>query len=141
MMGDDSEKNDEHSVAMKKSEGNESPEEEFSHLRQLVCSVIPSLSESSHKGQSGRIGVIGGSREYTGAPYFSAISSLKTGADLSYVFCTNDAATVIKSYSPELIVYPVLDSRDGLEEIISHLPRLHALVIGPGLGRNDDLLR
>jgi NAD(P)H-hydrate repair Nnr-like enzyme with NAD(P)H-hydrate dehydratase domain len=30
------------------------------------------------------------------------------GADLSYVFCTHDAAPVIKSYSPELIVYPVL---------------------------------
>jgi len=33
---------------------------------------------------------------------------LLQGADLSYVFCTRDAAPVIKSYSPELIVYPVL---------------------------------
>lgn len=31
------------------------------------------------------------------------------GADLSHVFCTKDAATVIKSYSPELIVHPILE--------------------------------
>lgn len=31
------------------------------------------------------------------------------GADLSHVFCTKDAASVIKSYSPELIVHPVLE--------------------------------
>lgn len=31
------------------------------------------------------------------------------GADLSHVFCTKDAAHVIKSYSPELIVHPVLE--------------------------------
>lgn len=30
------------------------------------------------------------------------------GADLSHVFTTQDAAPVIKSYSPELIVHPVL---------------------------------
>lgn len=30
------------------------------------------------------------------------------GADLSHVFCTRDAALVIKSYSPDLIVHPVL---------------------------------
>lgn len=30
------------------------------------------------------------------------------GADLSHVFCAREAAPVIKSYSPELIVHPVL---------------------------------
>lgn len=30
------------------------------------------------------------------------------GADLSHVFCAIEAAPVIKSYSPELIVHPVL---------------------------------
>lgn len=28
---------------------------------------------------------------------------------MSHVFCTKDAAPVIKSYSPELIVHPVLE--------------------------------
>lgn len=31
------------------------------------------------------------------------------GADLSHVFCTKDAAPIIKGYSPELIVHPILE--------------------------------
>lgn len=66
---------------------------------------------------------------------------MRVGADLSYVFCTNAAAPVIKSYSPELIVFPLLDEGDrGLEEILRHLPRFHAIVIGPGLGRDKELV-
>jgi len=30
------------------------------------------------------------------------------GADLGFVICTKEAAPVIKSYSPELIVHPIL---------------------------------
>lgn len=46
-------------------------------ILKLIKSCIPALSKDSHKGQSGRIGIIGGSLEYTGAPYFAGISSLK----------------------------------------------------------------
>lgn len=107
----------------------------------LVRNTIPPLTSKKHKGQDGRIGIIGGCQEYTGAPFFAAISALKVGADLSHVFCTKDAAPVIKSYSPELIVHPVLDSPNAVEEIEKWLPRLHSVVVGPGLGREDMLLK
>ncbi|XP_058404471.1 ATP-dependent (S)-NAD(P)H-hydrate dehydratase isoform X3 [Diceros bicornis minor] len=107
---------------------------------QLVRNIIPPLTTKKHKGQDGRIGVVGGCQEYTGAPYFAAISALKVGADLSHVFCTREAAPVIKSYSPELIVHPVLDSPNAVQDVGKWLPRLHALVVGPGLGRDDVLL-
>lgn len=75
------------------------------------------------------------------------------GADLSHVFCTKDAAPVIKSYSPELIVHPVLEesysvreedkkniSSKVLAEVGKWLERFDCLVIGPGLGRDPFLL-
>ncbi|GLH13674.1 ATP-dependent (S)-NAD(P)H-hydrate dehydratase [Gryllus bimaculatus] len=102
--------------------------------------IVPPLTQKSYKGQAGRIGVIGGSLEYTGAPYFSAISALKVGCDLSHVFCPKDAAIVIKSYSPELIVHPVLDAKNAVEQIKPWIPRLHALVIGPGLGKEPSAI-
>ncbi|XP_073412933.1 ATP-dependent (S)-NAD(P)H-hydrate dehydratase isoform X3 [Dendrobates tinctorius] len=116
------------------------PAKDMENIFQLVRNVIPPLTSKKHKGQDGKIGIVGGCQEYTGAPYFAAISALKVGADLSQVFCTKDAATVIKSYSPELIVHPVLDHPNALHEIEKWLPRLHTLVIGPGLGRNDSML-
>lgn len=104
-------------------------------------SVIPSLDESAHKGSAGRIGVIGGSRFYTGAPFYAAFSTLRLGGDLSYVITSKGAASVIKNYSPELIVCPVLDSHDAMLEISQLLPKIHSLVIGPGLGKEGDVYK
>ncbi|PKA56270.1 ATP-dependent (S)-NAD(P)H-hydrate dehydratase [Apostasia shenzhenica] len=127
----------------------------------VMRKVIPKLDPSRYKGQAGKIAVIGGCREYTGAPYFAAISALKIvsvflymqGADLSHVFCTKDAAMVIKSYSPDLIVHPVLEEsyslRDGeqtsvstkvLGEVMKWMERFDCIVIGPGLGRDPLIL-
>lgn len=111
---------------------------EDSCMLKSVKACIPPLDLSSHKGQAGRIGVIGGSLEYTGAPYFAGISALRVGADLSHIFCTKDSATVIKSYSPELIVHPLLDFPNAVTEISQWFERLHAIVIGPGLGRQKE---
>ncbi|XP_057956811.1 ATP-dependent (S)-NAD(P)H-hydrate dehydratase isoform X1 [Malania oleifera] len=119
----------------------------------ILRTITPTLDPSRHKGQAGKIAVIGGCREYTGAPYFAAISALKIGADLSHVFCTKDAAPVIKSYSPELIVHPLLEesysvrdedrrsiSSKVLAEVYKWMERFDCLVVGPGLGRDPFLL-
>ncbi|KAL5720334.1 ATP-dependent NAD(P)H-hydrate dehydratase [Ranunculus cassubicifolius] len=119
----------------------------------IIRRITPILDPNRHKGQAGKVAVIGGCREYTGAPYFAAISALKLGADLSHVFCTRDAATVIKSYSPELIVHPVLEEsynvRDDekgsvsckvLSEVAKWMERFDCIIVGPGLGRDPFLL-
>ncbi|XP_050343482.1 ATP-dependent (S)-NAD(P)H-hydrate dehydratase isoform X2 [Nymphalis io] len=105
----------------------------------LFLSSIPPLDGTHHKGQAGRIGIVGGSLEYTGAPYFSGIAALKVGADLVHIFCSTPAATVIKSYSPELIVHPLLDKFDAIKDISTWFERLHVIVIGPGLGRDPKI--
>ncbi|XP_057670389.1 ATP-dependent (S)-NAD(P)H-hydrate dehydratase [Diorhabda carinulata] len=104
-------------------------------MLEKASQLAPPLTHELHKGQAGRIGVFGGSIEYTGAPYFSSISSLKVGADLAYVFSKSEAAPIIKSFSPELIVLPLLET--SIEEIEPWLDRLHVVLIGPGLGRNN----
>jgi len=109
-------------------------------MMKKVKSVVPRLSTNMQKGQCGRIAVFGGCVMYSGAPYFAAISALKCGADLVHVFCEKESGPIIKTYSPELIVHPVLDQEYGMEEIDAWLPRLHCIVMGPGLGRNQSML-
>ena len=126
--------------------------------------LVPELDCSRyHKGQAGKIGVVGGCSEYTGAPYFAAMSALRMGADLAHVFCAEGAGQVIKSYSPELIVHPYL--REGvkdvtvtvdgeevhavtydedavfeaMEKVTPWLHRMDAIVVGPGLGRDPTM--
>lgn len=74
----------------------------------LLSPLIPPLSPSAYKGQAGRIGVVGGSADYTGAPFFAAYSAMRCGADLGFVVCTPGAAGTIKGYAPDLIVTPAL---------------------------------
>ena len=109
------------------------------------AACVPDLLDPAlHKGSCGRVGVLGGSPDYTGAPYYAAISALKFGADLSYVFCAAEAGPAIKSYSPELMVTPVYSragGTDGLAHTVAQaMSRLHVLVIGPGLGRSAPVL-
>jgi NAD(P)H-hydrate repair Nnr-like enzyme with NAD(P)H-hydrate dehydratase domain len=51
---------------------------------------------------------MGGSKAYTGAPYFASMTALAMGADLSTVFCSVEAGVAIKTYSPDLMVRPCL---------------------------------
>jgi NAD(P)H-hydrate repair Nnr-like enzyme with NAD(P)H-hydrate dehydratase domain len=119
----------------------------------LSSALIPPLQQSAHKGSMGRVGVIGGCAEYSGAPYYAALSGLKTGADLSWVLCSEKAAVPIKSYTPELMVTPWYDDdmldkftrgSDEYAQLVqgyaqrasASLPRMQALILGPGLGRH-----
>ncbi|WVF71336.1 ATP-dependent (S)-NAD(P)H-hydrate dehydratase [Kwoniella sp. CBS 6097] len=116
---------------------------QHAHLLSLVRSMIPPLSSKLHKGQAGRIGVLGGSGDYSGAPYFSSAGAMRFGADLAHVICEPGAGAVIKTYSPDLIVHGVLDPTKSMEQIKDELKgimaRLHVLIIGPGLGRSEHM--
>ncbi|KAH9940760.1 Ribokinase-like protein [Epithele typhae] len=77
------------------------------HIVNQIKAIIPPLNGTLHKGQSGRVGVLGGAMDYTGAPFFASMTALRIGADLSHVICSPTAAGAIKSYSPDLIDYMI----------------------------------
>ncbi|ODO04828.1 ATP-dependent (S)-NAD(P)H-hydrate dehydratase [Cryptococcus amylolentus CBS 6273] len=116
---------------------------QHAHLLALARAMVPPLHPKLHKGQAGRIGVLGGSGDYSGAPYFSAIGAMRFGADLAHVICEPSAGAVIKTYSPDLIVHTILDPKKSDAEIKEAmkgiLSRLHVLIIGPGLGRDEHM--
>ena len=94
---------------------------------------LPSF-KAIHKGSHGRIAIIGGSEHYTGAPFFSGISALHTGADLVSILTHPLALLPIKSYSPDLMVSDYNDK----EHFVRTIDKSHAIVIGPGLARHPD---
>lgn len=85
----------------------------------LLDSCILPLSSEAHKGSSGRIGILGGSERYTGAPYYAGMAALHVGSDLAFVFCAEEASLAIKSYSPELMVAPVYSAREFNQNVES----------------------
>ena len=111
------------------------------NIKDIKNELIRPLTYLSKKGDNGCIATIGGSLEYTGAPYYSAISALKAGSDLSHVFCHTEAAIPIKSYSPELIVHPgfnLFSNETLLNKSERWFKNMNSILIGPGLGRETD---
>ena len=66
------------------------------------------------------------------------MASLRVGGDLAYVICCESASSTIKSYSPELIVSPILDDDSFKNEFSLLVPKLHSIIIGFGLGRKRE---
>jgi len=104
-------------------------------FRFLMRQLLPNYSKMHYKGQNGKVAVIGGSKTYTGAPYFAAMAALRTGSDLAFVYCHEDAAIPIKSYSPEIIVTSLLARAEKEQQVRPALEMAKSVVIGPGLGR------
>ena len=107
---------------------------------QAVSIRRPALS---HKGQYGRLLVIGGSETFVGAPALVALAAYRTGTDLVFVAAPEKTANAISSMSPSLISVKL----PGNSLTLTHLPLLRehiekatAITIGPGLGRSTKTL-
>lgn len=96
----------------------------------------------SHKGQNGRLLVIGGSARYSGAPSLAALAALSVGIDLVTLAVPRSIIHEVRAYSPDLIAIPLpseekLDSR-SLDLLESELKNCDGVVIGMGLGLDDE---
>jgi ADP-dependent NAD(P)H-hydrate dehydratase len=106
----------------------------------LLRRVIQPRKWDSHKGDNGVVCVVGGSRIFHGAPFFSSMSSLRTGADLVYLAVPKLIASSVRSLSPDLIVFPIADAKlttGAADALLKWLPEIDTLVLGPGMGRQN----
>lgn len=102
---------------------------------------LKNRESSSHKGNNGRVLIVGGSSEYSGAPAIAGMAAIGAGCDLVYVAAPHDAAQAIKSTSPDLIVKSLEGDKlslKHLDEILKLSENVDAILIGPGAGIDDE---
>jgi len=99
-----------------------------------------SREKSSHKGQNGKVLVIGGSEKFSGAPALSAQAALRTGADLVQVLTHEETKSVVAGFSENLIVdsYGEKFDEESLEKARELEEWADVTVIGPGLSEKED---
>lgn len=93
----------------------------------------------SHKGENGKVAVIGGSRFIHGAPIFAALAAEAAGVDLVYLFVPRVHEEAAKSASLNFQVHPFKGDElgsDDVDPILRQLASMDSAVIGPGLGRD-----
>ncbi|RJS61459.1 NAD(P)H-hydrate dehydratase [Bacillus sp. PK3_68] len=109
----------------------------------LVRASLPRRPATGHKGTFGHVLVAGGSRQYIGAPVFSAIASLRSGAGLTTMAVPENIYPMVAAKHPELLFLP-LPEKNGhfsIEAISEMAPRLHefdSIAVGPGMSRFSD---
>jgi ADP-dependent NAD(P)H-hydrate dehydratase / NAD(P)H-hydrate epimerase len=103
--------------------------------------TLTSRRKDFHKGQFGRMLVLGGSKNYTGAPSFSSLAGINFGLDLVITFTPQVVGDVIRSYSPNMIVRSQPGdwlNNDSWEEISWLVDWSNAILIGPGMGEEEE---
>ncbi len=101
-----------------------------------VKHLLKKKSKEAKKGDGGKILVIGGSFDYTGAPALAGIAALKAGADLVYIVTPSEIRHIVASYSPEIITKGVGKTYFSKEDVKELLPLINiatSIVLGPGL--------
>lgn len=109
-----------------------------------VARMYPRRDPHSHKGQNGRVLIIGGSLDYFGAPILAGLGALGGGADLVYLLVPECNFDVSRSFYPDFIVrrYPgnFVNSR-ALDHAAELLANTDAVLIGPGMGADPESIR
>ncbi|MDR1138017.1 MAG: NAD(P)H-hydrate dehydratase, partial [Synergistaceae bacterium] len=112
-----------------------------------IFSVLPNLPRDIHKNSRGRLLILGGSRNYRGAPVLSAFAALRAGCGLVTLAIPQSAITAAASLLPEAVFVPLPERNghidfDGFKKIFPALKDWgDSLVLGPGLGRSPDAFR
>ena len=112
---------------------------------ELVLSLLPDRNPWGHKGNFGKLLLLCGSRGYTGAAFFAAMGALRSGAGLVFLGVPESIYGIEAVKLNEPVIFPLPDaggrlSADAVPEILTRLPQMDAVLVGPGLGQSEGTL-
>ena len=110
-----------------------------------ILNILPDRAADGHKGDFGKVLLLCGSWGYTGAAYLAAMGALRCGSGLVFLGVPESIYAIEAVKLNEAIVFPLPDeggklSAEAIPEILERLPKLDAVLVGPGLGQSDGVL-
>lgn len=118
-------------------------------MAELSHTPLPRLlrrPRDGHKGDFGRVLLIGGSRGMAGAMGLAGMSALRGGAGLVTLAVPEPCLETIAGYEPSYMTAPLAADADGRlsgssrDELMLLLARADVVACGPGLGKSDALV-
>ena len=106
----------------------------------LLEKVIIERSCISHKGDYGRLLLLGGTYPYGGAIIMAALAAVKSGAGLVTVGTDRENISALHSHLPEAMAFALQDQQLLKEQ----LEKAEVVLLGPGLGDDsfgEDLVK
>ena len=99
----------------------------------LLKKVIIERPRSSHKGDYGRLLLIGGTYPYGGAIIMAALGAVRSGAGLVTVATDKENIPALHSHLPEAMAFAVT----GQELLTEQIAKAGVILLGPGLKDNE----
>ena len=104
---------------------------------------FPKRQNDSHKGDYGKILVIGGSTGLSGAVYMAGTAALNCGAGLVTLAVPESLNSILEAKTTEVMTVPMKEHNgcfSGLcvHELIKRAEQSDIVLIGPGMGRSED---
>ena len=107
----------------------------------FVRDALPPRKPEGHKGNFGKLLIIGGAVGYTGAPYLTASAAVHSGCGLVYLGVPESIWAVEAGKCVSAMPFPLSEkngmlSYKALQDIEMKLSACGVLALGPGLGRS-----
>ena len=115
---------------------------EASDIRRL----LPARDRYAHKGDFGKVMLVCGAVGYTGAPALASRAALRCGSGLVFTLVPDAVYPIVAGKLDEAMVFP-LPCEDGKiayaakAQIAERMVSCTCALLGPGLGRSEDLDR
>ncbi|MBI5906013.1 MAG: NAD(P)H-hydrate dehydratase [Deltaproteobacteria bacterium] len=112
---------------------------------QIVKSMLSVRPPDFHKGDAGRVYIVGGSPGMTGAPCLAGLAALRMGAGLITVVTPASLRPIVESKQMEVMCAGIRDDGTGffspgmIPELLEAVSKADVLVIGPGMGANGSM--
>ncbi len=97
--------------------------------------------KDSHKGNNGKVLIVGGSKDYYGAPVIAGLAALGSGVDLAHIATPTPAVLPIEIISPDFIVHELEGEYlniSHIDKILKLVENVDAVLIGPGAGKKEE---
>ena len=101
-----------------------------------IKNIIKKRNKCAHKGDFGRVTIIAGSENFTGAAYISTEAAVRSGAGLVTLCTKKSILDILKSKLVEAMSMSYEDS--AFENVISNSD---SIAIGPGMGNTELTLK
>ena len=117
---------------------------EIANIDPKMKEIFPKREKNSHKGDYGKIAIIGGSEGMAGSVYMASLAAMRAGAGLTYIIAPKSISEILQIKANEQIVLPVSSDnfyydKEIKNQVLEAIKDKDVLALGPGMGKGDSL--
>lgn len=114
------------------------------NISKEIKALMPKRKSETHKGDYGRIAVLGGSSGMAGSVYMASLAAMRTGAGMTFILAPKSISKILQIKANEQIIKEIACqnfyySPEIVKQVLDIIDDKDALIIGPGMGKGENL--